>query len=238
MIHVLGTIVKFIVWVLILLTVLSNFGVKVTSVIAGLGIGGIAIALALQKTLGDLLSSFTIYFDKPFQEGDFIIIGNDMGTIKKIGIKSTRIEALGGQELVVSNTELTNVRINNYKKMQKRRIVFEIGVQYDTGYKKLLKAKKMIKEIVDKTEGAELDRVHFKKYGDSALVFEIVYSVDTSDYNKYMDIQEEINLKMYERFEKEGIGFAFPTRTIHFEEGFGGLGGKSSGKKPSQKKKK
>ena len=240
MMKVLGTLAKVVVWIIILLTILSNFGVEITALVAGLGIGGIAIALALQKVLGDLFSAFVIYFDKPFKEGDFIIVGDDLGLVKKIGIKSTRIQALGGQELIMSNTELTNARINNYKQMQRRRVAFEIGVQYNTGSKKLRKAKKEIQNIINKMEGPELDRVHFKKYGDSALIFEIVYYIDTADYNKYMDIQEEMNLKIYEAFEKLGIGFAFPTRTLHFENSFGGLGGKSSGKgsKSSGKSKK
>jgi len=235
MMKVLGSIGKVIVWTIILLMVLSNFGVEITPLIASIGVGGIAVALALQTILGDLFSAFVIYFDKPFEEGDFIIIGDDMGTIEKIGIKSTRIRALQGQELVVSNTELTNARINNYKQMEKRRVAFEFGVQYNTGSKKLKKAKKIVQDIIKKMKNAELDRVHFKKYGDSALIFEVVYYVDNADYYQYMDIQEELNLKMYEAFEKEGIEFAFPTRTIQFGdnlnfEGFGGLGGKSSGK--------
>lgn len=231
MMIVLGAIGKAIMWVIMILLVLSNFGVDVTALIAGIGIGGIAIALALQKILGDLFSAFVIYFDKPFKEGDFIIIGNDMGVVKKIGIKTTRIQALGGQELVVSNTELTDARINNYKQMEKRRIVFEFGVQYDTGSKKLKKAKKIVQDVINKIEGAELDRVHFKKYGDSALIFEAVYYVDTSDYNKYMDIQEEINMKMYEKFEKEDIVFAFPTRTIHFGDSLSLSESKNKGSK-------
>jgi len=239
MMSVLGAIGKVILWTVILLTVLSNFGVEITPLIASLGVGGIAIALALQTILGDLFNAFVIYFDKPFEEGDFVIIGQDMGVIKKIGIKSTRIQALGGQELVVSNSELTSTRINNYKQMEKRRVVFEIGVQYDTGSKKLRKAKKIIQEVINKIEGADLDRVHFKKYGDSALIFEVVYYVGTSDYNKYMDIQEEMNLKIYERFEKQGIEFAFPTRTIQFGDNlnFGGIGAKDPKKSGPGKKK-
>ncbi len=236
MMKVLGTIVKILLWAVIVLMVLSNFGVEITPLIASLGIGGIAIALALQAILGDLFNAFVIYFDKPFQEGDFVIIGEDMGVIKKIGIKSTRIQALGGQELVVSNTELTSTRINNYKKMRKRRVTFELGLQYDTGSKKLRKAKKIIQDVINNIKEIDLDRVHFKKYGDSALIFEVVYYVDSSDYNKYMDLQEEMNLKIYEEFEKQGIQFAFPTRTIQFGGNFKGFGGLRTKNKNSKSK--
>ena len=207
--------------------VLTNLGVEITPLIAGLGVGGIAIALALQVILGDLFNAFVIYFDKPFKEGDFIIIGSDMGVVKDIGIKTTRIQALSGQELVMSNTDLTNSRINNYKKMEKRRVPFSFGVTYDTPAKKLEKIKIIVADIVkacDKKYGTKnasinLDRVHFKSFGGSSLDYEVVYYVPTADYNKYMDIQEFINLELVKVFEKEKIEFAFPTRTIYMKKG-------------------
>jgi small-conductance mechanosensitive channel len=214
MMRLLGNIAKGIIWVIALLMILSNAGIEITPMIASLGIGGIAIALALQSVLADLFGAFVIYFDKPFKEGDFIIVGNDMGVVKHIGIKSTRIQALQGQELVMSNTELVNSRVNNYKQMEKRRIAFSFGVKYDTGIKKLNKIKEIVKHIFEKVENADLDRVHFKAFGDFSLNYEVVYYVMSSDYNQYMDIQEQVNLKLYEDFEKSKIEFAFPTQTI------------------------
>ena len=187
--------------------------------IAGLGIGGLAVGLALQGILGDLFSAFTIYFDKPFEEGDFIIIGNDMGTIKHIGIKSTRIQALGGQELVISNSELTSTRVNNYKKMDTRRVVFGFGLEYKTSVAKLEKIKKIVEGVVKKEKHSTLDRVHFKGFGDSSLDFEVVYYVDSNDYNIYMDVQEKINLGIKGLIEKEGVSFAFPSRTVYTKKG-------------------
>ncbi|MFH1290960.1 MAG: mechanosensitive ion channel family protein [archaeon] len=207
------------IWIIASLMVLSNLGIEITPLIAGLGIGGLAVGLALQGILGDLFSAFTIYFDKPFEEGDFIIIGEDMGTIKHIGIKSTRIQALGGQELVVSNSELTSTRVNNYKKMNTRRVVFNFGLEYKTPVIKLKKIKKMVEEIIKKEKHSTLDRVHFKEFADSNLTFEVVYYVDTSDYNVYMDVQERINLEIKELIEKEGVDFAFPSRTIYTKKG-------------------
>jgi small-conductance mechanosensitive channel len=218
LIRVFGILGKVIVWVIIFLMILSNMGIEITPLIAGLGIGGIAIALALQSILGDLFGAFAIYFDKPFQEGDFIIVGNDMGVVKNIGIKSTRIQALQGQELVMSNSELVNSRINNYKQMAKRRVAFQFGVRYDTGKKKLERIKSIVATTFKSVKGADLDRVHFMKFGSFSLEYEVVYYVLTSDYNKYMDIQEKVNLKLYSEFEKEGISFAFPTNTIEIEK--------------------
>jgi small-conductance mechanosensitive channel len=194
--------------------IMSNLGFDVTSLVAGLGIGGIAVALALQSVLSDVFSSFSIYFDKPFQAGDFIIVGQHMGIVKHIGIKSTRIQTLQGEELIISNKELTSARVQNFKKMEKRRITFTFGVTYQTPVKKLKKIPEMVKEIVAKIELADLDRVHFRKYGDFSLNFEVVYYVKIPDYGKYMDTQQEINLALKERFEKEGIEFAYPTQTI------------------------
>ena len=196
---------------------LSNLGIEITPLVASLGVGGIAIAIALQSVLGDLFAAFAIYFDKPFKEGDFIIVGNDMGTVEKIGIKTTRIQTLQGQELVVSNSELTNSRVNNYKKMKERRVVTNIGVEYSTPTKKLKKINGIVKKAVETTKESRFDRVHFKAFGDFSLNFELVYYVTSPDYVKYMDVQQEINFKIREAFEKEKIVFAFPTQTIHVD---------------------
>ena len=205
---------KIMIWAFALLIILSNWGFNITSLIAGLGIGGIAVAFALQNILSDVFSSFSIFFDKPFQVGDFIIVGSDMGTVEKIGLKSTRLRTLQGQELVISNKELTETRVNNYKKMEKRRIVFGFGTLYETPAEKLKKIPNMIKDIIDKEELAEADRVHFKEFGDFSLNFEAVYYVLTPDYNDYMNTQQSINLAIMEAFEKEGIEFAYPTQTV------------------------
>ena len=213
-IEVLKKVVKGVLWAVAVIIVLSNFGYNVSTLAAGLGIGGIAIAFAFQTILGDIFASFSIYFDKPFKVGDFIIIGNDMGTVKHIGIKTTRIQTLQGQELVMSNKELTETRVNNYKKMQKRRIAFTFGVEYGTKLKKLEKILEVVKEIFKKIKIADLDRVHFKQFGDFSLNFEVVYYVNKPDYLVYMDTQQEINFALKEGFEKEGIEFAFPTQTL------------------------
>ncbi|MGM5482189.1 MAG: mechanosensitive ion channel family protein [Nanobdellota archaeon] len=218
LIRVIGTIGKIFLVIIAVLLLLSNFGINISSLLAGVGIGGIAIAFALQNILSDLFSSFSIYFDKPFVEGDFIVIGNDLGTVKRIGLKSTRIQTLQGQELIVSNNELTSTRINNYKKLEERRVVFTIGVVYSTPVKKLEKIPGIIKEIIGNTQKARFDRANFKSYGDFSLVYEIVYYAETADYNEYMDINEKINLGIAKEFEKEKIEFAFPTQTIQLQK--------------------
>ena len=212
---ILGLFIKIALWSVGFLLILSNLGVEVTSLVASMGIGGIAIALAVQNVLSDMFSSFSIYFDKPFKVGDFIIVGEHMGVVKQIGLKTTRIQALQGEEIVISNNELTSTRVRNFKKMQKRRIAFHFGVTYDTPSEKLKKIPQIVKRIMDALENAEFNRAHFKAFGDFSLNFEAVYYVLTGDYNAYMDIQQAINVALVEEFEKEKIDFAFPTRTIH-----------------------
>ena len=215
LLQVLSGLVSIVIWAIGILFILSNIGIQITPLIAGLGVGGIAIAFALQTVLEDIFSAFSIYFDKPFKEGDFIIVGTDMGVVQHIGLKTTRIQTLQGQELVISNRELTSTRINNYKKMRKRRIAFNFGVEYGTPTAKLKKIKKIFSDIIEKEKLAKLDRVHFKSFGESSLDYEVVYYLDSSDYNVYMDTQENINLSIKDAFEKEGINMAFPTRTIY-----------------------
>ena len=213
-IHLTGKILKGVLWGIAIIIILQNLGYNISTLVAGLGIGGLAIAFALQNILGDIFASFSIYLDKPFQVGDFVIIGNDKGVVKKIGIKSTRIQTLQGEELVMSNKELTETRVHNYKKMEKRRIIFVFGVTYETPTEKVKKIPGIVGKIIDDIKVTETDRVHFKEFGDFSLNFEVVYYLKSSEYNVYMDTQQEINLTMKEQFEKEGIEFAYPTQTI------------------------
>ncbi len=205
---------KFLIWGLAVIFFLDNLGLEITSVIAGLGIGGVAVALAAQAVLGDLFSYFAILFDRPFEIGDFIIIGDFLGTIEHVGIKTTRIRSLGGEQLVFSNTDLTNSRVRNYKRMGKRRVVFKLGVVYQTPLTQLKEIPKIIKGIIGNIEDTVFDRAHFFSYGDFSLIFEVVYYVIGADYNKYMDIQQNVNLAIMEEFKKRGIEFAYPTQTL------------------------
>ncbi len=212
--NLIALLAKIALWVLGGLFVLSNLGIEVTSLIAGLGIGGIAIAFALQGVLSDLFASLSIYLDKPFRIGDFIVVGNDSGIVEKIGIKTTRIRTLQGEELVVSNNELTTARVQNFKKMKERRVNFTLGVTYDTPPEKLRRIPEMVREIFAALEGARIDRVHFTTFADSALLFEIVFHVESPEFARYLDIKEKFNLMLLECFQAEGIEFAFPTQTV------------------------
>ncbi len=194
--------------------ILDNLGIKISAVVAGLGIGGIAVALAAQAVLGDLFSSFAIFLDKPFMVGDFIIVGDLLGVVEHVGIKTTRIRSLHGEQLIFSNSDLTNSRIRNYKRMETRRVAFRIGVTYQTTLEQLKKIPPIVTETVKEIKEAKLDRVHFYSFGDFSLIFEIVYYVLGSDYNLYMDIQQKINFALKERFEEAGIEFAYPTQTL------------------------
>ena len=208
------TIVNILIWIVGLMFVLDNLGFKISAAIAGLGIGGIAIALAAQTILGDLFSYFVIFFDRPFEIGDFLIVGDKVGSVEYIGIKSTRIRSLSGEQLVFSNTDLVNSRVHNYKKMERRRVVFKLGVIYQTKAKQLAEIPPLVKNIIEEQKDVTFDRGHFASYGDFSLNFEFVYYVLSADYVKYMDIQQAINLKIYEEFETRGIEFAYPTQTL------------------------
>ncbi|MEA3493751.1 MAG: mechanosensitive ion channel family protein [Candidatus Margulisiibacteriota bacterium] len=208
-------VINWILWATGGVFVLDNMGLHISTLVAGLGIGGVAIALAAQTVLGDLFSSFAILIDKPFKVGDFIIIGDYLGAVEHIGIKTTRIRSLSGELLVFSNSDLTNSRIRNYRLMEKRRVVFKFGVIYQTTLEQLKSIPPMISEIVDNIDRASLDRAHFFSYGNSSLDFEVVYYIQGNDYNLYMDIQQEINLKIFEKFKEKGIEFAYPTQTLY-----------------------
>ncbi len=211
----LRVVAQVLVWSAIVLVILDNFGVDVTAFVAGLGISGIAVALALQNILGDLFASISIALDKPFVVGDFIIVGSELGTIEHIGLKTTRVRSLGGEQIIISNADLLSSRIRNYKRMERRRIVFGFGVVYQTEPAKLRAIPQIVAEIIEGVDLADLDRAHFQKFGAASLDFEVVYYVTVPDYNKYMDVQQEINLALSDRFAEEGITFAYPTQTLY-----------------------
>ncbi len=217
-IRMLRRIAKALLWIAVALVIMSSLGINITALVAGMGVGGIAIAFALQQILGDLFSSFSIYFDKPFLEGDFIIVDDKMGVVEKIGIKSTRVRALQGEEIIFSNKDLTSKQVHNFGNMDNRRTDITVGITYETPSKKMQKIPKMIKKIVEKEELAEFDRVHFSSFGDFSLNYEIIYFVKSADYLDFMNTKEKILLNIKKEFEKEGIDFAYPTNTIYLSK--------------------
>ncbi len=206
------------VWSLVLLLALDNIGVNITALVAGMGVGGIAVALAAQNIIGDLFSSLSIVLDKPFIVGDFLIIGEFLGSVEKVGLKTTRIRSLSGEQLIFSNTDLLNSRIRNYGRMFERRVVFSVGVTYQTSAEHLREIPGLIKAAIEAEDDTRFDRSHFQKYGDFALIFETVYYVLSPEYNRYMDIQQAVNLKIFEDFASRGIEFAYPTQTLYLNK--------------------
>lgn len=202
------------IWIIGIIFLLDNLGQDVGAIIAGLGIGGIAIALAAQNILGDLFNYLVIFFDQPFEIGDFIILDDKMGTVEYIGIKTTRLKSLSGEQLILANSDLTKSRVHNFKRMQRRRIQFELGIVYQSTIDQIKAVPVIIKEVIESIDGLTLDRTHFKSYGDFSLIFQTVYFVESADYNVYMDKQQMINLKILEEFEKRKIEFAYPTQSI------------------------
>ena len=204
-------------WAVILLVALSNLGVNVTALVASLGIGGVAIALAVQNVLGDLLASLSIVIDKPFVLGDFIIVDSYMGTVEHVGLKTTRLRSLDGEQIVFANGDLIKTRLRNYKRMRERRVLFGFGVLYSTPADQLERIPQMVRTIVQAQPLTRFDRAHFKGFGASSLDFEVVYWMLDPDYNRYMDTQQAINLALVRAFAAEGIGFAYPTRSLYVE---------------------
>ena len=211
-------IINIVIWMIGIIVLLDNLGLKISAIITGLGIGGIAVAIGVQAIVKDLFGYFVILFDKPFEVGDYIIIDKMQGNISQVGIKSTRIKSLGGEELIISNSDLTNSRLQNYGKMELRRISMHIGIVYDTPFEQLKEIPVFIEEIIKNIDGSLFDRAHFSSYGDFSLIFEIVYKVVGNDYNQFMNIQQEINLKIGEEFAKRNIQFAYPTQVVNLNQ--------------------
>ena len=212
--YALGFVARMVLWAIVLLLALDNLGVNVTALIAGLGIGGIAIALAVQNILGDLLASLSIVIDKPFVIGDFIVVDDYSGTVEHVGVKTTRIRSLSGEELIFANGDLLKARLHNYKRMSERRIQFDFGVHYRTPVERVERIGASVRSIIERQPMTRFDRAHFKGFGESRLDFEVVYWMRDPDYNRYMDTQQAINVAMMRAFEREGIEFAYPTRTL------------------------
>ncbi len=214
-----GFVGRLVLFTLVLLLALENLGIHVNTLLAGLGISSLAVALALQNVLGDLFASLSIVFDKPFEIGDFIIVDQHLGTVEHVGLRTTRIRSLSGEQLVFSNNDLIKARVRNFKRMAERRVLFSVGVTYDTPREKVARIAGTIRGIVEAEEKVRFDRSHFKEFGAFSLNFETVYWVLDPDYTLYMDIQQRINLAIMDAFQSEGIEFAFPTQTLFLEGG-------------------
>ncbi len=213
--NALTPLIRAIFWAVGFVFLLDNLGFDISAVVASLGIGGLAIAFAAQGILQDLFSYFSIVFDRPFAIGDFIVVGDYLGTVEQIGIKTTRLKSLSGEQLILANTDLTSSRVRNFKRMEQRRIVFTLGVIYETSAEKLKQIPAMIENIIQAVEGVKFDRAHFASYGDFSLNYEVVYLVNTGDFNTYMNCQQQINFALFEAFAAAGIEFAYPTQ-VHY----------------------
>ena len=212
---VIAFVVRVGIWSLVALVALDNLGIDVTALVAGLGIGGIAVALAAQNLLGDLFASLAIAFDKPFLVGDFLILDEYLGSVEAIGVKTTRLRSLSGEQIILSNSDLLKSRVRNYGRMAQRRIVMTHNVTYDTALQHLRTIPKIVRKAIESQPETRFDRSHFARHGASSLDFESVYYVLSADYNQYMDIQQAINLEIHERFAELDIQFAYPTQRLY-----------------------
>ncbi len=212
--HNITILLKVCLWIGGALFLLDNMGFNIGTFVAGLGIGGVAIALAAQAILGDTFSSFAIALDKPFEVGDFIVVDALMGNVEYIGLKTTRVRSLSGEMLIFANSDLTKSRIKNFKKMYKRRVAFNVTVIYQTPLAQVARIPDMLRGIIAAQKDVELDRAHFASYSDNGLVFEVVYFVNSGEFNQYMDIQQAVNLQLLELFERENIIFSYAPRAV------------------------
>jgi len=206
------------IWAMVLLLALDNLGVQIKPLLAGLGIGGIAVALAVQTVLSDLLASMSIALDKPFGIGDFLTVGECQGTVEHIGVKSTRLRSLSGEQIIMGNTDILKSRVRNYGRMRERRAVFQFGVAYETDPKALAAIPGLVREIIESTADTRFDRCHFLAYGATTLQFEVVFYATTADFNTYADAQQTINLAIIERLRAMKVSLTAPNRTSVFFE--------------------
>jgi small-conductance mechanosensitive channel len=213
-IGIIGFILNVVIWALVLLLTLDNLGVDITALVAGLGIGGIAVALAVQNVLGDLFASLSITLDRPFVVGDFLAVGDFLGSVEYIGIKSTRLRSLSGEQIIMSNSDLLSSRVRNYGRMSERRVVFATRITYETSIDLIERVPVLIREIVESQQDTRFDRSHFAQHAPASLDFETVYYVLSADFNRYMDIQQAINLRLHRELDRLGVKFAYPTQRL------------------------
>lgn len=211
---IIGFILNVVIWALVLLLTLDNLGVDITALVAGLGIGGIAVALAVQNVLGDLFASLSITLDRPFVVGDFLAVGEFLGSVEYIGIKSTRLRSLSGEQIIMSNSDLLSSRVRNYGRMSERRVVFATSVTYETPIELVERIPSLIREIVESQPNTRFDRSHFARHATASLDFETVYFVLSAEFNRYMDIQQAINVRLHREFAALGVEFAYPTQKL------------------------
>ncbi|MDR0304759.1 MAG: mechanosensitive ion channel [Chitinispirillales bacterium] len=221
---------RFLIWTLVLLLALDNMGVKVVSLMTGLGIGGIAVALAVQKILGDLFASISIMLDKPFEIGDMVVVDEYCGYIEKIGMKTTRMRSVSGEQLILSNSDLLGSRIRNYKRMTERRVTFSFGVTHRTSRENLKAIPEIFKDIIDKQKNARFDRANLQGIGDFSMIYECVYWIESPDMKVFMNVQQNVILDVIDAFAARNISFAHPTQTLFV----GGVGNNGNSEKTNE----
>ncbi len=214
-VRALGYVARLALWVVVVLLALQNAGIEVTALVTSLGIAGVAVALALQNILGDLFASLAIVLDKPFVIDDVIVVGEFQGAVERIGLKTTRLRSLSGEEISIANSDLLQSRIRNFQRMAERRVVFGFGVNYETPPGKLGQIGGWVREIIEAQDNTRFDRAHFTALGEFALQYEAVYYILSPDYNTYMDIHQAVNLALVKRLQSERVEFAYPTQVVH-----------------------
>jgi small-conductance mechanosensitive channel len=216
---VINFVVRILIWSLLILVALDNVGVNITALLAGLGVGGVAVALALQNILGDLFASLSIALDKPFVIGDTLNIDAFTGSVEHIGIKTTRLRSESGEQIILSNADILKSRVRNYGRMPEQRVLTTLRVAYGTASETLAAIPKLLESIVRGQPHARFERCHLKLLGDSALQFELAYFAQEPKLNPTLDLQQTVNFRIIEEFRRLGVAFAYPTQRVVFEDG-------------------
>ncbi len=215
---IINFVARMLIWSLLFLVALDNLGINITALLAGLGVGGVAVALALQNVLGDLFASLSIALDKPFVVGDNLNLDTFTGTVERIGIKTTRLRSESGEQIIISNADMLKSRVRNFGRMQEQRVLFTIRVTYATPAEKLRAIPKMLESIVREQENARFDRCHLKNLGESSLLFELSYFVQQPSVNPLLDLQQAVNFRIIDEFQRLGVQFAYPTQLVMLDD--------------------
>ena len=211
---IINFVARLIIWSLLVLVALDNVGVNITALLAGLGVGGVAVALALQNVLGDLFASLSIALDKPFVVGDSLSLDTFVGKVEHIGIKTTRLRSESGEQIILSNADILKSRVRNFSRAQEQRALATIRVAYETPSEKLKSIPRLLEGIVREQANARFERCHLKTLGDSALHFELSYFVQQPNLNPLLDLQQAVNFRIIDEFRRLGVEFDYPTQRV------------------------
>src|ERR1700723_1264818 len=214
---IINFVARMLIWSLLVLVALDNLGVNITALLAGLGVGGVAVALALQNVLGDLFASLSIALDKPFVIGDNLTIDTFIGKVEHIGIKTTRLRSVSGEQIILSNADILKSRVRNFGRLSQQRILATIRLDFDTPTDKLKALPQVLENVVREHPQARFERCHLIPLGESSFQFELSYFVQQPAANPMLDLQQAVNFRIIDELRRLGVEFAYPAQLVFLE---------------------